>query len=63
MLKRWLEEHLKLFGVLLLVLAVLNGWVAYSVFFEYPLMALANGVMAVLIVPGVILLWGVGERN
>ncbi len=63
MLKRWLEEHYKFFGVLLLVQAVLNGWVAYAIFLDHPLMALGNGAMAVVIVVGVILLWGVGERN
>lgn len=63
MLKKWLEGHLKVFGVLLLALAALNGWVAYAIFLDHPLMALGNGAMAVVIVVGVILLWGVGERN
>ncbi len=62
-MKKWLEEHLKLFGVLLLVLAALNGFIAYAIFPQHPIMALANGVMAVAIILGVILLWGVGERN
>ena len=61
MLKKWLEEHFKLFGVLLLVMAALNGWVAYEIFPDYPIMALANGAMAVAILVGVILLWGAGE--
>ena len=63
MLKKWLEEHLKVFGVLLLALAALNAWVAYAIFPEHPIMALANGAMAVVIVLGVILLWGGGEDD
>ena len=49
MLKKWLEEHLKLFGVLLLFLAALNGWVAYAIFSDHPIMASANAAMAVVI--------------
>ena len=61
MMKRWFEDHHKLFGVLLLILAGLNGWAAYSIFSEHPIMALANGAMAFVIVLGVILLRGAGE--
>jgi len=61
MLKKWLEEHLKVFGVVLLALAALNGWVAYAIFPEHPIMALANGAMAGVIILGVILLWGAGK--
>jgi len=59
--KKWVEKHFKLFGVLLLVLAAVNTWVASEIFLDYPLMALANGVMAVVIVVGVILMRGAGE--
>lgn len=55
MLKRWFEEHLRLFGALLLVLAVLNGGAAYKTFPEHPIIAIANGAMAALIILGVIL--------
>jgi len=55
MRKEWLEDHYKALRVLLLVLAALNGWIAYAILPEHPTMALANGVMAVLIVLGVIL--------
>jgi hypothetical protein len=61
MLKKWLEEHLKLVGVLLLGLATLNGWVAYAIFPEHPIMASANAAMAVVIALGVALSWGTGE--
>lgn len=60
MLKQWLEDHFKLFGVLLLVLAVLNAGAAYETFPEHPIMAIANGAMAALIILGVILL---SQRN
>ena len=63
MLKKWFEQHFKLLGVLLLVLAGLNAWVAYAIFPGHPIMALANGTVAVVIVLGVILLWGAGEPS
>ncbi len=61
MFKKWIEEHFKLFGVLLLVLAAVNTWVASEILADYPIMELANGAMAIVIVVGVILLWGAGE--
>lgn len=61
MLQKWFERHFKLAGVLLLLLAAVNGWIAYSIFPRYTLMALANGAMAFVSVLGVILFWGVGE--
>jgi hypothetical protein len=60
MCKEWLEEHYKALRVLLLVLAALNGWIAYAILPEHSIMALANGVMAVLIILGVILSRRVG---
>ena len=63
MLKECFEEHYGLVRVLLLVLAAINGWVAYAIFPEHPIMALANGAMAVVIVLGVLLLWGAGEPD
>ncbi len=63
MFKKWVESHFKLFGVLLLILAAANTWVASEIFPDYPLMALANGAMAIVIVVGVILLWGVARRE
>jgi hypothetical protein len=59
--KKWFEKHFKLCGVLLLVLAAVNTWVASEIFPDYPIMALANSAMAVVIVAGVILFWRVGE--
>ncbi|TAM79621.1 MAG: hypothetical protein EPN47_17620 [Acidobacteria bacterium] len=61
MFKEWIEKHFKLFGILLLILAALNGWIAYEIFLDYPIMALANGAMAVVIVLGVALSRGTGE--
>ena len=58
MFKEWIDKHFKLYGILLLVLAALNGWVACEIVSDYPIMALANGAMAVVIVFGVILSWG-----
>jgi hypothetical protein len=55
MRKKWLEGHYKALRVLLLVPAALNGWIAYAIRPEHPLMALANGAMGVLIALGVIL--------
>jgi hypothetical protein len=54
--KKWIEEHFKLFGVLLLLLEALNTWVASEISTRYPIMALANGAMGIVIVVGVILL-------
>ncbi len=61
MLKEWFEEHYELVRVLQLVLAAINGWVAYAIFSEHPLMALANGAMAVAILLGVLVFWRAGE--
>lgn len=55
MRKEWLEDYYKALRVLLLVLAALNGWIGYAILPEHPIMALANSVMAVLIVLRVIL--------
>jgi hypothetical protein len=61
--KKWIEEHFKLFGVLLLVLAALNGWVAYSIVFEHPIMAMANTVTAAVIVLDVVRFWRAGGQD
>jgi hypothetical protein len=61
MFRKWFEEHFKLMRILLLVMAALNGWVAYRIFNEYPIVALLNGLMAIAITLGVMLLWGAGE--
>lgn len=60
-LKKWIEKHFKLFRVLLLILAAVNTWVASEILPHYPIMGLANGTMAIVIVVGVILLWGAGK--
>ena len=55
MRKEWLEEHYKALRALLLVLAALNGWIAYAIFPEHHILASANGAMAVVIIGAVIL--------
>jgi hypothetical protein len=61
MFRKWFEQHFKLTRILLLVMAALNGWVASRIFNEYPIMSLLNGLMAIAITLGVILLWGTGR--
>lgn len=63
MLQKWFEKHFNLMRVLLLVLAAVNTWVASEIFLDYPIMALANGAIAIVIVVGVILLWRAGESQ
>lgn len=63
LLEKWIEKHFELFRVLLLVLATLNAWIAYKIFLEHPIMALANGTMAVVITLGVILPRGTGDTK
>jgi hypothetical protein len=61
--KKWIEQHFKLFGVLLLVLAALNGWVAYSIVLAHPIMAMANAVTALVIVLDVFRFWRAGGQD
>ncbi len=63
MFKKWIEKHFKLFGVLLLVLAALNGWIAYSIVLEHPIMAVANVATAAVIVLDVVRFWRTGGRD
>jgi hypothetical protein len=59
--KEWFEDHQGALGILLLLLAATNGWLA--VFAEDPLTASANGTMAVVLVLGVIFCWHAGRRG
>ena len=63
MRKEWSENHFKALRVLLLVLAALNGWTAYAILPEHPILASANFAMAVLIVMGVVLSRRAGGPN
>jgi hypothetical protein len=63
MFRGWFIKHFKLFGTLLMALAALNGWMAYAVFLQHPVVAFANGAMALVIVLGVVLFWRAGERG
>jgi hypothetical protein len=50
-------------GILLLVLASINGWMAYTLYAQHPIMASANAAVVVVIVPGVIFFWRAGRRG
>ena len=63
MLKKWLEEYPQALAVLLLVLAAVNGWIAHAIFPKHPIMALANGAMAAVVVLGVALFWGASRSG
>lgn len=54
MRKEWLEAYYKAFRILLLVLAALNGSIAYAIVPKHPILAGANCTMALLIVLGVV---------
>jgi predicted negative regulator of RcsB-dependent stress response len=55
--RNWLVDHHRLVCMFLLALGVLNGWVSWSIFRQHPLMAMANAVMALVLVAGVIVTW------
>ena len=63
MQKELFEKYYRVLGILVLVLAPINGWAAYALYPEHPILALANGAMAVATVPGVILFWHPGRRG
>ncbi len=63
MLKEWFEDHYKLLKVVLVVLAALNGWIAYAIFPEHPIMASANASMAVVIIAGISFSWRAGRPD
>ena len=49
-----LEGYHKVLRVLLLVLAAMNGWIAYAILPKHPILAGANCTMALLIVLGLV---------
>ncbi len=57
MLRDWVGEHHRAVCTFLFALAVLNGWISYTIYSQHPLMALANAAMAAVLVLGVILTW------
>ena len=61
MRKEWFEDHPDVLGILLLLLAVINGCLA--VFAKDAIAALANGAMAVVLVLGVTFFWRAGRRG
>lgn len=60
MYKYWVAKHLNFLGAMLLVLAVLNAWIAHTILIAHPIMALANGAMATVNILGVTLGWDAG---
>ena len=63
MQKHLFEKLHQVLGLLLLVLAPINGWMAYTLYAQHPIMASANVAVAVVTVPGVILFWLAGRRQ
>jgi uncharacterized SAM-binding protein YcdF (DUF218 family) len=63
MQKHLFEKLHQVSGILLLVLAPINGWMAYTLYRQHPIMASANAAAAVVIVPGVIFFWRAGRRG
>ena len=61
MRKKWFEDHPAVLGIFLLVLAVLNGWLA--IFSEHPILASVNGAMAVVLALAVVFFWHAGRGN
>lgn len=57
MFRRWVDDHFKLVGAFLLILAALNLLVSYILFPSHPLMAAANATMAVILAVGVVMSW------
>jgi len=60
-MRKWVEDHPDVLGIFLLLLAVINGWLA--IFAKDPISALANGAMAVVLVVGVTFFWRAGRRG
>lgn len=63
MQKHLFERVHQILGILLLILAPINGWMAYTLYAQHPIMASANGALAVVIVAGVALFWRSGRRG
>ena len=64
MQKHLFERLHQVSGILLLVLASINGWMAYTLYAQHPIMASANAAaVVVVIVPGVIFFWRAGRRG
>jgi len=61
MRKGWFEDRPDVLGILLLLLAVINAWLA--IFANDAITALANGAMAVVLVLGVTFFWRAGRRG
>ena len=63
MQKHLFEKLHQALGILLLVLAPIDGWMAYTRYAQHPIMASANATMAVAIVAAVVLFWRSGKRG
>lgn len=57
MFRGWVDDHFKLVGAFLLILAALNLLVSYILFPSHPIMAAANATMTLILAVGVIMSW------
>jgi hypothetical protein len=57
MLRDWVADHPRIVGVLLLHLAAMNFWVAYTSLVHHPILALLNAGTAAVLTIGVVLAW------
>ena len=63
MQKDLFERDHRALGIMLVILAPVNAWMAYTLYPQHPLMASASAGMAVVIVAGVVLFWRAGKRR
>ncbi len=59
----WFGEHQKVIGVLHILMAILNGRIAFEIFADHPLMAFANTSMAAALVWMAVLSWRMGGNR
>jgi hypothetical protein len=59
----WSERRRRSLGVLLVVLATLQAWLAGGIFPWHPLLALVGATQAVFLVPAVVFTWNPMRRE
>ena len=57
MLRDWVADHPRVAGVLLLHLAAMNFWIAYTRLVDHPILALMNAGAAAVLTIGVAFTW------
>lgn len=55
-LNQWIQEHPGLVRLVFLLLAALNGYSAYHIFFESPVLAVVQGIVGMLLLLAAILI-------